>query len=683
MKHRPATKLAKFLHGADYNPEQWQKTKEIWKEDMRMMKLSHSNVMSVGIFSWSFFEPEEGRYDFTLMDEIIDMMYDNGVYAIIATPSGARPPWLAQKYPEVLRVDESRRRQIYGDRHNHCMTSPVYREKTAAINRALATRYKDHPGLILWHVSNEINGECHCPLCQKAFQDWLRVKYHNDLDELNEAWWTGFWSHRFTDFSQIESNSPIGDGSIHGLLLDWKRFVTDQTCSFFDNETAPLREVTPNVPICANLMAAYGGLDYKKLAEHMDVVSHDSYPRWFGREKDYDMAINIGFLHDLMRCLKNKPFLLMESTPSLVNWQAVNGLKRPRVHRMASLQAVAHGSDSVQYFQWRKSRGAYEKLHGAVVDHCGHEHTRVFNDVKEVGEILSGLDEVLGCGVLADCAIIYDYENRWAIKEKAGLKNNRFDHTDDCIKFYTVLTEMGLNVDVITQEADFSGYKAVFAPTMYMVKPNTVERIDSYVENGGHFAMTYFSGIVDENDLCFLGGFPGGKLSEIFGIWNEEIDSLEDGVTNDVKLFIDGSENKTQATDYCELMHIKTAEVIGTYETDFYSGMTAASMNKYGKGKAYYLGFRTDAEGLSPFIRKVLKDAGVSEFSIEKDGKRSVTLKRRTDGETEYIFASNFTNQRVEIELNGEYMELISKISVNGRIVFEAFDSKIFKCVTI
>ena len=325
-KYSPISgKFPHFLHGGDYNPDQWKDTPEIWEEDMRLMKLAHCNAMSVGIFAWSSLEPEEGHFTFDWLDEIMDKLAKNGGYAVLATPSGARPAWMSFKYPEVLRVQANRQRILHGARHNHCYTSPIYREKTRIINRKLAERYKDHPALLIWHVSNEYGGECHCDLCQAAFREWLKVKYEGDLDKLNRAWWTGFWSHTYTDWSQIESPAPHGERSVHGLNLDWKRFVTDQTIDFFKSEIAPLKEVTPDIPVTTNFMGTYTGLDYWKFARELDVVSWDNYPMWHGEQPDWELGAKIGFVHDINRSLRGgKPFMLMESTPSMVNWAPVN-----------------------------------------------------------------------------------------------------------------------------------------------------------------------------------------------------------------------------------------------------------------------------------------------------------------------------------------------------------------------
>ena len=166
-----------FLHGADYNPEQWLDRPDILAKDIELMKEANCNVVSIGMFSWAMLEPVEGVYNFDWMANVIDRLYENGIYTILSTPSGARPNWLAQKYPEVLRVEKNRVRNLFGLRHNHCYTSPIYREKVAQINGELAKRFANHPGVILWHLSNEYGGECHCPLCQEAFRNWLKEKY--------------------------------------------------------------------------------------------------------------------------------------------------------------------------------------------------------------------------------------------------------------------------------------------------------------------------------------------------------------------------------------------------------------------------------------------------------------------------------------------------------------------------
>ncbi|MBW7460387.1 beta-galactosidase, partial [Paenibacillus sepulcri] len=305
---------------------------------------------------------------------------------------------------------------------NHCYTSPVFREKVSIMNARLAERYSAHPAVIGWHISNEYGGECHCDYCQDAFRKWLKRKY-GSLEALNQAWWTTFWSHTYTSWQQIESPAPHGETMVHGQNLDWRRFVSDQTIDFYLHEINPLKAVNPDLPCTANMMDLFDGLDYREFAKAVDVISWDAYPTWHESPAEDNVASWFAFNHDLFRSLKQKPFMLMESTPSQTNWQPVSKLKRPGMHRLSSLQAVAHGADTVQYFQWRKSRGSSEKFHGAVVDHVGHEHTRVFQDVASLGESLSHLSELIGTDVPAEAAILFDWDNRWAVNDAQGPRN--------------------------------------------------------------------------------------------------------------------------------------------------------------------------------------------------------------------------------------------------------------------
>ena len=291
----------KLLHGGDYNPEQWLDRPDILEKDLEMLKETGCNTVTLGVFSWSTLEPEEGVFHFLWLEDIVQKLYENGIYTILATPSAARPKWMADKYPEVLRVDDTRHRKLFGERHNHCYTSPVYREKTAIINRKLAERLGSHPGVILWHISNEFGGECHCPLCQAAFQKWLKEKYQT-IDNLNKRWCTTFWSHTYQSFEQIESPSSIGESQLHALNLDWKRFVTHQTVDYICNEVQALRDGGSTLPVTTNLMHYFQGLDYFKVAKELDVVSWDTYPTWH-KEKLLDTAYDNGMCHDLMRSL--------------------------------------------------------------------------------------------------------------------------------------------------------------------------------------------------------------------------------------------------------------------------------------------------------------------------------------------------------------------------------------------
>ncbi len=642
-----------MVYGGDYNPDQWLDRPDILKEDDRLMKLASINSVTLNVFAWKALEPEEGVYDFGWLDETMDRMAEQGIKVILATPSGARPAWMDKNHPEVLRMSADRVRNLHGERHNHCYTSPYYRRKVREMDQILARRYKDHPALGLWHISNEYGGECHCPLCQEAFRDWLREKYHNDINELNHEWWTGFWSKRFSRFDEIESPAPQGEHAIHGLYLDWMRFVTHQTKDFMNQEIQAVKEITPDISVTTNYMSGFDGLNYWELSEKLDVISWDSYPAWHhSRISDVEMGARVGFYHDMFRSMKQKPFLLMESTPSLVNWQPSNKVKRPGMNILSSVQAVAHGSDSVQYFQWRKGRGAAEKFHGAVLDHEGSEHTRVFKECAELGKILKSCKEIQGTMVHAEAAVLYDYENRWAIQNLNGLSSDRREYERTCMEWYEALWRHSIAADVIDMTQPLDKYRLVAAPMLYMLRADIAGRIKAFVENGGTLVTGYVTGYVNENDLCFLGGFPGDGLKDVVGVWEEEIDSLYEDERNSIT-WLDGSLSKPSypVKDYCAVVHaLENTAVLADYDHDFYQGMPAVTKHPYGKGQVYYIAARTETDFLTEFFGRIAEEISLeTNAGLVKELPEGIHIaKREGDGETYYFFL-NFASEEKKI----------------------------------
>ncbi len=662
VRFAPLTTFPHIVHGGDYNPDQWLSSPDILQQDISLMHKAHINSATVAIFAWSALEPEEGVYSFGWLDETLDRLYENGIRTVLATPSGARPAWLDRNHPEAMRVSNMGVRNHHGVRHNHCYTSPYYRAKVAEIDGKLAERYGRHPGVILWHLSNEYGGECYCDLCRAAFRDFLREKY-GDIDTLNQQWWNAFWSHTFRSFDEIEPPLPNGETSTHGLNLDWKRFVTRQTTAFMKNEIAAIRQYS-DLPVTTNLMGLYPGLDYRVLARELDLVSWDSYPRWHAYGVGDDVtAVQTAFAHDLMRCVhpSKKPFFLMESTPSVVNWMDVNKLKRPGMHALSSIHAIAHGADSVQYFQFRKSRGACEKLHGAVVDHAGHAQTRVFREVSELGETLGKLDELVGTATVSRVALLYDWDNRWAIEDLRGL-NKRRRYPETCQEHYRYFCEAGINVDIIGRDDPFDGYDLLIAPMMYMAPDGMGEKMRRFTESGGTLVATYLTGYVNENDLCHLGGWPGVGLDELFGIRCEEIDALyepervEAAYCEENVLRLQGS---FQAQDLCELIHCTTAEPVAVYRSEFYAGMPLITHRRAGKGHVYYIAARTGEEQLHAFYEALARQTGI--VAPLGNLPAGVHAAVRSDGLQDYIFVMNFCSDAVTVPSTRAYTDLCTK----------------------
>lgn len=660
-------KFPRLLHGGDYNPEQWLDRPDILKEDIRLMKLAGVNNVSLGIFSWTFMEPEEGSYQLDYLSEIIDRLYEQGIYVNLATPTGAMPNWLTKKYPEVLQTDENGIQNLPGKRHNFCPTSPVMREKTRQIDEVLAKRFGNHPGIILWHISNEYGGNsrdasCHCEKCQQAFREWLMEKYKT-LDELNKAWWTAFWSHTYTDWAQIHSPSPHGEDILHGLNLDWHRFVSHQLQEFCHEEINAVQKYS-NLPTTVNMMSFFEPLDYDKWANEVAIISWDSYPRWHSEEDEVPIAVWAAAMHNLMRSLKQAPFLLMESTPSLVNWQEKNMVKRPGMHYLSSMQAIAHGANSVLYFQWRKSRGSFEKFHGAVIGHDGTEHTRVFQEVAQVGEAMKSFhDKVYETCNKSSIAIIMDWENWWALKDAAGPKHT-MDYVEAILTHYRPFWEMGMEVDLISMDRDLSSYQLVLAPLCYLYKKDYIERVKSFVDNGGSYVATCWSGVVDETDLCFLGKNP---LEEVLGLSVNDIDVGNEYYPNEVLY----RGKKYPLGELRETVTLKGASVLGQYTQDYNQGTPVVTRHSYGKGMAYYVGAEMPREFLLEFYRDVCDYAEVK-ANLSCPLPYGVTVNKRS-GETDVYFLQNYNRTETEICLDETFLDLLDGAEISGTVRLAPF----------
>lgn len=666
-------KMTKLLHGGDYNPDQWLENPEVLEADIRFMKEAYINCVSLGIFSWTALEPSEGRFQMEWLKEVIEKLYENGISTILATPTGAMPHWLTADYPEVLQVNENGTRNLPGKRHNFCYTSPVMREKTAIINKRLSKEFGENPAVILWHLSNEYGGNfgdsaCHCQHCQKEFRLWLKERY-GSLEALNHAWWTGFWSHTYTDWEQLHSPVPHGENLVHGLNLDWKRFVSLKIMEFCQEEINAVRTYS-QLPVTTNFMDFFKSIDYYRFQECLDLISWDSYPEWHYGQDEIHPAVRAAANHGIMRSMKGKPFLLMESTPSCVNWKPFNPMKRPGMHELSSLQAIANGSNSVQYFQWRKSRGSYEKFHGAVIGHVGENTTRVFKEVKHLGERLDALSErVVNTCNRPKIAFIFDWENWWALEDASGPRLD-LNYVEIISAHYQAFWSAGVDVDFVSMDYDISHYGLVCAPFNYLYKKGYASKVEGYVKNGGCYVTTCWSGIVDENDLCFTGRHP---LAEVLGLEPEEIDAPGSAYGSNVTY--NGKEYA--AGNICEIVKAGTAKVLAEYAGDYYKGMPAVAENGYGEGKTYYLAAEFTREFLEVFYGVLLQELAL-ENPITDKLPRGVTMNTRI-GEKDIYFLQNFNQEPVEIKLKKEVMDLVTGEKKSGVIHADGFSCTIME----
>jgi beta-galactosidase len=662
MTHNMISPKAPFIwHGGDYNPEQW--PKEIWQDDFRLMQEAGWTVATIGVFSWVCLQPSEHEFTFEWLDDVMDGLHAHGIKVVLATPSAAHPQWMSQAYPQIMRSDEFGQRKHHGGRVNYCPNSPDYRRFSGEMARRLAERYKDHPALLLWHISNEYAGHCFCETCAAAFRVWLQEKYET-LDELNARWWTNFWSHRYTDWSQIMPPLKNGEIHLHGLNVDYFRFMSDTNIACYRNERDIVRAITPEVPITTNFMGAYKPLDYRKWAKDLDVIAWDCYPQ------PNHSAGEIAFLHDTMRGLKDgQPFLLMEQTPSSQNWQWVNAIKRPQVTRLWSYLALAHGAESVMYFQWRRGRGGVEKLHGAIVEHSGRKDTRVFREIAELGAELKRLaHDFLGSVIQAKVGIILDWDNWHALDDAVGpVRNKRYYET--VAKHYCAFYRHNAAIDVIFPDSDLSAYDIVVAPMLYMLKEGFAEKIEAFVESGGSFVTTYLSGLVDETDLAFETGYPG-PLQKVLGLWIEEIDALYEGQSNTIVT----KQGIYPCRHIADVVRIESAETLGVFGSDYYAGMPAFTKNRFGKGAAYYIASDPDALFLESFYKDLLTQHKISYYPAPEG--IEITI-RHKDAEA-FIFVLNHNSEAISFEFGTKpYLDLLSNERCKGAIQMPAYGVRI------
>nr|AAA22258.1 beta-D-galactosidase [Niallia circulans] len=663
-----SSKLPKMFYGGDYNPEQWDH--ETHLEDLRMFKLAGIDIATINVFSWALIQPDEVTYNFEGLDQLINSLYESGVYICLATSTAAHPAWMAKRYPDVLRVDADGRKRKFGGRHNSCPNSPTYRKYSEKIADKLAERYKDHPAVLVWHISNEYGGDCYCDNCEKAFRVYLKERYQT-LDQLNKAWNTNFWGHTFYDWDEIVLPSNLSEhwgnnnSTFQGISLDYSRFNSDSMLDCYRLEYDAIKKHIPDSVVTTNLMGFFKQLDYFKWAKYMDIVSWDSYP---------GLATPVSFTamaHDLMRGLKDgQPFMLMEQTPSQQNWQPYNSLKRPGVMRLWSYQSVAHGADTIMFFQLRRSVGACEKYHGAVIEHVGHENTRVFREVAKLGKELQLLgDKTLDAAVEAKVAIVFDWDNWWAIEKSSG-PTVALNYVDQIHKYYAAFFRRNIQVDIVSVDTDISKYDIVLAPVLYMVKPGFAAKLEKFVEAGGTFLTTFFSGIVNESDIVTTGGYPG-ELRKLLGIWVEEIDALLPEQRN--RIVMKEAYGDLQG-DYgcgmlCDLLHSEGAEIIAEYGDDFYKGIPVVTRNTFGQGEAWYVASDPEDRFLDGLLGQLAAAKNIASLLDTPEG---VEVTARSKNGQQYLFVMNHNATTQSYDLgNAEAHDLLTDQTLSGMIEIE------------
>lgn len=641
-----------IAYGCDYNPEQWDR--DVWHEDVALMREAGVDLVAVNIFGWSHIEPRPGEHDWSGLDEVVDLLHAHGIRVNLGTGTSSPPPWLTTLHPEILPVMADGTTRYPGGRQAWCPSSAEFRRRALALVEHVAKRYGEHPAVALWHVSNELgchNALCYCEESAAAFRVWLERRY-GTVEALNTAWGTSFWSQRYTDWAQVlPPRATISLGN-PAQAVDFHRFSSDALLDHYRAEADVLRRHS-SAPVTTNFMvtAHIRNLDYWSWAPEMDVVANDHY---LDHRLD-DPRTELSFAADLTRGLAGgAPWLLMEQSTSAVNWQPVNVAKEPGQMTRNSLTHVARGADGVCFFQWRASAQGAEKFHSALVPHAGTD-TAVWREVVELGATLYRLDEVAGTRVVADTALVFSWESWWAADGEAR-PSQEVRYLDQVHAAYRALHALGVTVDVVGPDSDLSGYRLVVVPALHMVTDAQAERLSAYVGSGGHALVTFFSGIVDQDDRVRLGGYPGA-FRDLLGVVAEELAPLLPGR----RVALD---NGAHGSLWTERLRTTDAAVVASYADGPLAGVPAVTRAQRGEGAAWYVATALDAPDLRDVLRSAVLGAGVAPAGPEGDG--SVEVVRRAGDGRSYVFVVNHSHRDLEHPVTGH--ELVTDRPAAGHV---------------
>ncbi|TFB99096.1 beta-galactosidase [Cryobacterium sp. HLT2-28] len=640
-------------YGGDYNPEQW--PLEVWVDDIALMKDAGINLVSLGIFSWVLLEPREGEYDFAWLDKLFDMLHAAGIDIDLATPTAAPPAWFWKKYPAARPVTRDGVRLAGGSRGLVSPSSPEYRRAAANITEQLARRYAGHPALVLWHVHNEYGApisESYDDYSVAAFRLWLQKRY-GTLPALNEAWGTPFWGQCYGEWDEIDAPRLSASVTNQTQRLDFKRFSSDALLECFINERDTIRRFTPEIPVTTNFMATNClSVDYWKWSREVDIISNDHY---LVAERA-DNHILLAMDADLTRSLAGgSPWILMEHSTGAVNWQPRNIAKRAGELARNSLSHLARGADGILFFQFRASRYGAEKFHSAMLPHAG-AGTRAWREVVELGATLGCLEPIRTSRVHARVAILWDVESFWA-QDLEWRPSVELDHRERIEAFYSVLWNRSVTIDFAHPAAELGGYDLVIAPSLYLLGPASAANLATYVNGGGTLLMSYFSGIVDEQDAVYPGAAPGA-LRDVLGLSIHEFLPLRDHESVSLS---DGR----FGTGWADDIQVSTAEVVARYVDGPAAGSPAITRNTLGSGSAWYVSTRLAGAGLEALLGEVLTSVG-----IESTSTPGIEVVTRTSDHGDFTFVINHTD--IDADYTAFGIELTTGDTISGSVLVPA-----------
>ena len=642
--------------GADYYPEHW--PRERWPIDAKMMREANLNVVRLAEFSWAKLEPVEGNYDFSWLDEAIDVLSKEGIKVVLGTPTATPPKWLADKYPDIFQQDKTGKPRGFGSRRHYCYNNPNYRTLSKKIVSLVAEHYKDSPNVVAWQIDNEFGCQdttyCYCPHCLEAFRLWLKNKYCA-IEALNSEWGTVFWSQTYGDWNELilpgytvcETSDTRNSGHNPGLLLDFCRFSSDLAAAYQRLQIDEIRKFS-NQPVTHNFMGHFPDIDYFNLGKDLDFVSWDNYPNMQWGVPTYK---EVAMAHDLMRGCKGKNFWVMEQQSGPCGWSVLGDTPKPGQLRLWTYQSAAHGADAILYFRWRACTFGAEEYWYGILDHDAVPRRR-YREVQQTGAELKKLSGLIaGSKVVTDTAIIKSYDNLWSHRFQPH--NSKFDYGALLQSYYNALASTNINTDVTGIGSDISKYRLVFMPAFNLMNEDIKAKVESYVRNGGNLVLTFRSGTRTWNNSMTVKTLPGDFM-ELAGVEIEEFDSIN----GDRRVKVSTAYGGGSASIWCDVLKPVSAGAIGTYASDYYSGKPSITINSYGKGKVYYIGCDLDQDCLNRLVSEIASESGVFPVIAEPvDGVEAV--RKEKDGR-EYLVLLNHNGSAVTIDLHGRYTELIT-----------------------
>ncbi|MBP3360841.1 MAG: beta-galactosidase [Clostridia bacterium] len=566
-----------FLIGCCYYPEHWDENS--LTSDLDRIKSLGFNTVRMGEFSWSMYESEEGRYDFSLLERAVEYAGKLGIDVILGTPTAAPPKWLTDKYPEVLCVDANGNTMQHGSRQHNNYTSKIYLKYCAAITEAMAKCFCKYNNVIGWQIDNELNchrSESYAKTDDEAFREWLEKKYKT-IENLNECMGLRFWSMEYNSFSQISCPRPTPAYRNPSFMTDYYLFLSDSAVRYASVQAKILKKYMPDAFVTHN--GYFENLDYKKLTDEcLDILAFDSYPS-FSEQNGKGRSVEAGYRLALTHgCCEKFLVLEQQAGPGGQNSYLVP-TPLPGQIRLWTYQSIAHGAVSMLYFRYRTALFGAEQLWYGIYDHDLEENYRS-REIRQISEELSRVGDLfIANRQHNDVAFYYDYHNICANKTESFAP-------DDMWYIHTGLNDLNIHADFIYSYEDMKKYKVVILSHIAIADETLAEKVREFADNGGIVIISSRSGTKDIYDRYYPQKAPG-VFSEAAGcsaLWftslpaSEEQNVLYGGKTYSVK-------------EYCEVMQPSAGTVVGTYTDGFCRGKPAIVKN----GNIYYIGFYVDS----------------------------------------------------------------------------------------